>query len=77
MLYEWQIGWVLFPDKSKPEEGKFCLRYNDLTPNFTDMAKDTYDASYWFNYGVSFGENYTHYKIYQENDQTIIDLTGE
>jgi hypothetical protein len=45
MLYKRKIGWVLFPDKSKPEEGKFCLRYNDFTPNLTDMIKDNYDAS--------------------------------
>ena len=76
MLYERKIGWVLFPDKSKLEEGRFCLRYNDFTPNLTDMIKDNYDDSYWFDYGVSFGKNYS-YKIYQENDWTIIDLIGE
>ena len=76
MIYERKIGWVLFPDKLKPEEGQFCLRYDDSTSNLTDVVRDDYSPSCWFEYGVSFGKNYK-YKIYQENEWTIIDLTGE
>lgn len=76
MLYERKIGWVLFSDKLKPETGEFYLRYDDSASNLTDMVKDNYDVSYWFDYGISFGEGCI-YKMYQENDRTIIDLIGE